>query len=104
MQYLSPFPGFRKTTILSRREEELRHTLKNGLDPEKVRKAAERVRTARLHLIKALRHSREPCSAEANTGDLQARMQRWEKEKELWERRPVEAIVSEYASEAHPIS
>src|SRR5262245_28005422 len=64
MQYVSPFPGFRKTLILKRRERELRHALKNGLSSARIRKAAERVRTAKLHLLKAFHHSAIPCSAE----------------------------------------
>lgn len=54
MQYLSPFPGFSKTRILGRREEELRHALRHDATPGKITKAADRVRVAKLHLIKAL--------------------------------------------------
>ena len=54
MQYLSPFPGFRKAEILGRREKELRHALKHDTAPNKVAKATERLRVAKLHLIKAL--------------------------------------------------
>lgn len=69
MQYLSPFPGFRKTLILERREEELRHAIKCNLKPEKIQRAAERVRTAHLHLLKALRHAGVSCD-EANEASL----------------------------------
>jgi hypothetical protein len=55
MQYITPFPGYRKTLILRQKEEELRHAIRHNCPPAKLAKAAERVRTAKLHLIKALR-------------------------------------------------
>ncbi len=54
MQYLSPFPGSKKTLILQQREEELRHALRHDESARKISKAAERLRTAKLHLFKAL--------------------------------------------------
>ena len=97
MQYLSPFPGFRKTRILSRREEELRHALRSNLDPRKVQRAAERVRTAKLHLLKALQHSAAPCCAEDPSSE--SRLQNIQKEIDFWEQRPAKDIIDEYKNE-----
>lgn len=94
MQYLSPFPGFRKTLILERREAELRHAIQCNLTPEKIQRAAERVRTAHLHLFKALRHELAPCD-EANEASF-IRMQKLSQASEDWEHKPVEAIIQIY--------
>src|SRR4051794_9388360 len=94
MQYLSPFPGFKKTLILARREEELRHAIKTRFASVKVQKAAERVRTAKLHLLKALCYALAPCCAEDTSA--QARLQHLRTQTAHWEQRPVDAIVNEY--------
>lgn len=97
MQYLSPFPGFRKTLILERREEELRHAIKCNLKLEKIQRAAERVRTAHLHLLKALRHELAPCD-EANEASL-IRLQNLSRASEEWEHKPVETIIQMYGDD-----
>ena len=90
MQYLSPFDGFKKTLIFTRREEELRHAIKNNYDPKKVRRAAERVRTAKLQFLKARCHYLKPCTgdlSDIDSSDLQA---------EYWKQRSVDDIIDEY--------
>ena len=52
-QYLSPFPGSKKTRILERRVQELRHAVNSSAPSERIEAAAERVRSAILNLIKA---------------------------------------------------
>lgn len=100
MQYLSPFPGFSKTLILSRREEELRHAVKNNLDAKKIRRAAERVRAAKLQLLKALPYASEPCSS--NPGSSESpELQKLKSDAEYWERRLISEIIDEYAHETH---
>ena len=94
MQYLSPFPGFRKTLILERREAELRHAIQCNLTPEKIQRAAERIRTAHLHLFKALRHELASCD-EANESSL-TRLQKLSQLSDHWEGNPVETIIETY--------
>lgn len=101
MQYLSPFPGFRKTRILVRREEELRHAIRHGQAAERIARAAERVRTARLHLLKALRHAALPCRAE-DVPKAEAHLRNLAEQVALWERRSVESVVAEYAAPVDP--
>jgi hypothetical protein len=102
MQYLSPFPGFRKSRILSRREEELRHALRNSRCSSKLERAAERVRTAKLHLLKAFRHSVAPCCAE-DTPAAETQLRSIRSESDFWEQRSVDSIINEYSNaEAEP--
>jgi hypothetical protein len=98
MQYSSPFPGFRKSKILSRREEELRHALRNHFDPAKIQRAVERVRTAQLHLLKARQHLLKPYSYSAggDTARRESQLQKIGEQKEFWQRRPVNEIIDEY--------
>lgn len=97
MQYLSPFPGFRKSRQLSRREEELRHAIKHRHERTRIERAAERVRSSRLHLIKALQHSLRPCcSTEAVA--VEARLNNLTCERAFWEERSIESIINEYAN------
>ena len=94
MQYLTPFPGFSKTQILGRRKEELRHAIKHNATPGKVAKAAERVRTAKLHLIKALQHSlAEQKLTDPSVTDQLENLQR---ETEHWERLSTDEIIERY--------
>lgn len=95
MQYTSPFPGFRKSLILSRREQELRHALRNNHPPAKLERAAERVRVAQLHLLKALHHAAVPCRAE-DAPAANIRLEKLEAERELWERRSLASILEEF--------
>lgn len=101
MQYLSPFPGFKKSQILYRREDELRHAIRNSLDQAKVRKAAERVRTAQLQLIKAFQYEWTPCVAESDTPERRATLERLEIEREFWRNLPVDAIVERFRDPSH---
>jgi hypothetical protein len=96
MQYLSPFPGFRKSRILSRREEELRHALRDRPGSTKLERAAERVRTAKLHLLKALRHSVVPFCAE-DAPVAETRLRTIGSESDFWEQRTVDSIINEYS-------
>ena len=96
MQYLSPFPGFRKTQILNRREDELRHALKHKHTPGKIAKAAERVKVAKLHLIKALQHSlAELLLIDPSVVDQLTNLQR---ESELWSSISTDEIIKLCAS------
>jgi hypothetical protein len=94
MQYLTPFPGYRKTLILQRREEELRHALKHGAIGSKLQKAAERVRTAHLHRIKAFqsaladRHPSDPLPDEQLT--------KFAQDADAWEIRSTDEIIAHY--------
>ncbi len=94
MQYLSPFPGFSKTKILARREEELRHALQQQAAPRTAAKAAERVRIAQLHLIKAFRHALMPAASTqpSNTEKLD----KLQAEADLWEHLSTDEIIERY--------
>ena len=97
MQYLTPFPGYRKTLILQRRKEELRHALQHNFPPNKLAEAAERVRTAKLHLIKALRAAltdRPP--VDPLPDDQLANL---ESESDFWEGCSANKIIEEYKSQ-----
>src|SRR5678815_3680419 len=91
------FPGYKKTLILHRREEELRHALHHGAPLSKLKKAAERVRIAKFHRIKALqsgladRHPRDSLAV-----DQVAALTR---ESELWKRRSTDEILEHYRRE-----
>ena len=97
MQYLTPAPGYKKTLVLHRREEELRHALRHGEPSSKLAKTAQRVRTARLQRIKALqsaladRHPHDP-SPEHQLAELAH-------EAELWEQRSAQEIIEQYRRE-----
>jgi len=94
MQYIIPFPGYSKTRILLQKEEELRHAIRHTSPPAKLAKAAERVRTAKLHLIKAIQSG----LAERRLSDAlpDAQLANLQRESEFWEQRPVEEIVEQY--------
>jgi hypothetical protein len=94
MQYLTPFPGFRKTQILSRRKEELRHALKHNATPDKAAKAAKRVRVAKLHLIKAL----QSALAEQKLADpsITDQIENLHRESDHWERISTDEIIERY--------
>ena len=97
MQYLSPFPGFRKSRMLSRREEELRHALRNSPRSARLERTAERVRTAKLRLLKALRHSVVPYCAE-DAAAAETRLRNIESESHFWKHRTVDSIINEYSN------
>jgi hypothetical protein len=94
MQYITPFPGYRKTLILKRRVEELRNLLRHNAPPSKIAKAAERVRMAKLHLIKALRfaladrHPSDPAPED--------QLSNLDRESSFWESRPANEIIEQY--------
>ena len=95
MQYLSPFPGFSKTQILERREEELRHALKSPEQRAKILKAAERLRSAKLHLSKALHFALvEKRLTDPSMGE-QA-LENLKQEAEFWKNVSPEDIVERY--------
>jgi len=94
MQYLSPFPGFRKTQRLHLREEQLRHALRHELASSKVAKAAEGVRQAKLHLIKALRFAL--LDHHPNDSHPEIELTKLDREADLWESCPIEVILDLY--------
>jgi len=95
MQYITPFPGYSKTLILRQKEEELRHAIMHNAPPAKLAKAAERVRTAKLHLIKAFRSGLvEQHLSDPVPDDQLANLER---ESEFWHRRSVDEIVEQYS-------
>jgi hypothetical protein len=96
MQYLSPFPGNKRTIIFKQKEEELRHAIKHGFKIEKLRKAAENIRTAKLYLIKALRQSLELLRKEDEMPDHFVRLTKLNKEEEGWTSASVDEIIEKY--------
>ncbi|MEN6307277.1 MAG: hypothetical protein ABFD91_05920 [Anaerohalosphaeraceae bacterium] len=96
MQYLSPFPGNKRTLIFKQKEEELRHAIKHGFNPEKLAKAAEKVRTAKLYLIKALRQSLESICKEDDKPDVSVRLKNINQEEEEWISVSVDEIIERY--------
>jgi hypothetical protein len=91
MQYVTPFEGYKKTQILVRRKEELRHALKHDATGGKIAKAAEGVRNAKLQLIKALHQSlSEQKMTDRSVTDQLKTLQR---ESELWKRISTDEII-----------
>jgi hypothetical protein len=83
----------RKRQILKKREKELRHALSHGSSSDRLETAAEKVRFAKLKLIKAI------------VGELRYRPQseelrkQWAKaetEEALWKSMPVNEIIEQY--------
>jgi tRNA U55 pseudouridine synthase TruB len=93
-QYLSPYPCHKKTVIFKQREKELQHAIKNGFNIKKLHKAAEKLRSAKMHLIKALRQSVETYREEDEAPIK--RLEKLRAEAEEWEKASVEDIIEKY--------
>jgi hypothetical protein len=94
MQYLSPFPGNRKTQTLLQREEELRNALRHGASAQKLATAAERIRSAKQHLVKALKFA---LAEKRLTGESDnARLANLEQEATLWQKISTDEIIELY--------
>ena len=93
-QYLSPFPGHKKTVIFKQRERELIHAIKNDLNLTKQQKAAEKLRSAKLYLLKAKLQSIETYKAEDEKPIQQ--IKKIEKETIEWNSTSVEEIIERY--------
>jgi len=93
-QYLSPFPGNRKTSTLRQREEELRNALRHAATAHKIAKAAERIREAKLHQVKALKFAL--AEKKLTGGSDEARLASLEREATLWAKMSTDEIVELY--------
>jgi polyribonucleotide nucleotidyltransferase len=93
-QYLSPYPGHKKTVIFKQREKELLHAIKNGFNNQKLHKAAEKLRAAKMHLIKAMRQSIETYREEDKVPVK--RLEKLKVEAEEWESASAEDIINKY--------
>ncbi len=93
-QYLSPYPGHKKTVIFRQREKELRHAIKNGVKVQKLHKAADKLRAAKMHLIKALRQSVETYREE-DKASLR-RLEKLQAEAEEWKTASADDIILKY--------
>lgn len=92
-QYLSGYPGSKKRRIAERREQELLHTLRIEASPDRILRAAERLRQAMLYLIKARKAAHTRPNSQADREAVAARATR---EYQAWAERPVDEIVAEY--------
>jgi hypothetical protein len=93
-QYLSPFPGARKTSTLLQREEELRNALRHGASAHKVAKCAERIRAAKQHLIKAQRFVLAEKQLTGVTD--KPRLASLQREETLWKSMTTDEIIDVY--------
>jgi hypothetical protein len=94
VQYLSPFPGNRKTQTLLQREEELRNALKHGATEHKVAKAAERIRVAKQNLVKALKFALAEKKLTGTSDD--GRVASLDREATLWKEMSTDEIIELY--------
>jgi hypothetical protein len=86
--------------IISRREEDLRHALRNCLEAVKLQNAAVRVRIAKLQLLKALCHSFRPRCAKHTSTD--SRLMELRIEGDFCQRRSIDSIINDYTNTRHP--
>ena len=88
-------PDYRKKIrILEKRERELLHAIKNEFGSEKIEKAAERLRDAKLNVYKAKLAQIPPAD-----GRWERREAKWMKKTSDWQTIPVVRIVERYAKD-----
>jgi len=81
-------PNYQKANrVFSKRETQLKHAIKNGYTQEKIVKAAERLREAKLKAFKARFAHESVLQATSYVPDEQAKQ---------WEELPVEEIIDKY--------
>jgi len=83
----------KKIRILEKRERELLHAIKNELGVEKITKAAERVRDAKLNVYKSKLAQIPPVE-----GRWERREAMWKKKTSEWQSVSVVEIVDRYAT------
>ena len=83
----------KKIRILEKRERELLHAIKNGLGIEKITKAAERVRDAKLNAYKSKLAQIPPVE-----GRWERREAMWNKKTLEWQSVSVVEIVDRYST------
>jgi len=93
VQY-SPFPGPRKTGILLQCEEELRHAIQHDASTHKLKKAAERVRTAKLDVAKSLEFALT--QQQLKGGPVETELETLKRDTTRWETMLTEEIVERY--------
>jgi len=83
----------RKRQILRKREKELRHALSHGSSSERLEKAAEKVRFAKLKLLKA---TVDEFRYKPQSEELRKQWAKAETEAALWKSMPVDEIIEKY--------
>ena len=104
--YIARTGGQKKRNILRQRELELRGEINRGGPDGKIRRKAERVRSAQLGVIKALIEEATPVSAEQEER-FRNRRQKHLKNREFWKGITVEEIVRMYSesnTETHEVN
>ncbi len=89
---------FKKQEILEKREEELEHALRNGFPHDKVRAAAENIRTAHLNLLKGKIAQFQRYTKDDSDNPLPGAKAR--RDYELWEKLSVDEIIAKYMHNA----
>jgi hypothetical protein len=86
----------RKREILEKRERELKHALKNKFQEIKIQRAAEKVRTAQLNLIKAEAHWNQTYQISEESSQQKMREMNIKKKLALWQEITWQEIVLRY--------
>jgi hypothetical protein len=85
----------KKREQLARRERELQHALRSGFTREKLVRAAEDLRAARLSLLKAERYWAE--DGRTRGRDVEERVTKIHNDTQQWMEKPVDEILRDYS-------